>query len=127
MFNSYYDLMKLPHNEADLLVGEITTIKNRYCIIIELDEYFIDMSGFSTRYSVIQIYNTEIPKGITVGIPGIDDSNFNAFFDVSQTFYLSIIFEYIYSWANRNNFRKINAHALADYCLWLGAKNIEWN
>jgi hypothetical protein len=139
MFNSYYELMELPHEEADLLVGKTCVINKRDCLIIQLDEYFTEMSAFSTKYSVIEVYRWEsshklYPTFLSVRIPGIDDANFTARFEhftarfkSSETIHLSGLIEATYNWAARSNFRHINCHALKDYCMWLGACEFDWN
>ena len=131
MFNNYYDIMKLPHDEAELLVGEVGNfnVANKY-LVVSLDEWFTGV--FSTKYSVIKIcdihYGRNVDKReIGILLPGIDDFNFRCWFYSSPDINLSSLETLMFEWAKRYNYRNINAHALADYCRYIGCYDVDWN
>ena len=119
MFETKFEIMELPYEEADILVGEPIIIKNnsdRFCYVIELDEYF--EYGFGRRYSVCSIgENNHIlyQKAINVWIPGWDHINFCADIKPTKDLYFQLLHDKTLEFLERSNYRKINVHALEDY------------
>lgn len=130
---NYYDIMKLPHEDAELLVGNIIYIDNRLSLVISLDDYYEHLSGFSTKYTVIQVSQNPLYNTLQVYIPGIDDTNFNCYFPPNANLYLSLLTDKVLEWAKKLNYRNINLHALKDYLAYLTTSHgihhieIDWN
>lgn len=129
----YWDFFKWAKDEQELAVGEV--FKNVYpddtseYLIIGLDEFTADW--FRTEYSMISVFKLRAygqhKEKLRVHLPSTDDTALFIDFEPNIDINLSTLTELIYSWAQRSNYRYINAHALEDYCKHLGAHYIDWN
>lgn len=133
--NGIYSLQKLPHENAELLVGERLPqlAPNRpdlTFIAIAVDEHFEQWLG--TKYTAVQVDqpNFNNKTWLQVTVKGVDDSNFYARIRPDKNLYLSNLIEFVDAWLQRSNYRYINLHALADYLNFIADRQIieiEWN
>ena len=131
---SYYDLMKLPHEEAELLVGEEIDFEGCPSTIISLDEYWTENSGFATKYTVLQVFMLRPYKQekamIKVYVPGIDDTNFGVCIEPALNKSMSDVIVACNEFMARNNHRNINLTAFQQYlCVKFGVRkdDVDWN
>lgn len=125
--NSIYEFYNLPREDQKEFLGEWIEIGDRQHLVVHTDEW-TESWGYQAQYSLISVHGHTV-DGVTtlhVLMPSRDDSSMRADFKPSAELNLSTLTELIQEWAKRINYSYVNVHALADYCIYLGASRVDW-
>jgi hypothetical protein len=114
--------------ERNLFLGDY--IREYLCI--HLDEWSTERWNYGFNYTGIRVYNhsyrtnrLEPVPVVRITLDNVDDSGFSCNFRLNSETNLSTIKEKVYEFCKRSNFRYVNINAFRDYCVWLGAQDVD--
>ncbi len=124
---SIYDFYRLTAKDQVDLQGQWIDLKERSYLVVHVDEWTASW-GYEAQHNLIGVYQSKQDglMSLHVFMPSKDDSSFRADFKPSPVIHLSFLLKDIQAWASRSQFKYVNVHALADYCIYLGANHIDW-